>query len=544
MVVSEHEGAWKFKCFGCGKSGDCFDVQAMNENKSVEEIIAGLEPRTNTQKPKKPDVTYPDLEKLDAAVRYIYCSSGGVLEASYQYRHPETKECELVVFRIKYPDRKSFVQASQLNGVYVLRNVLAKNPIYNRTMVSKSDSVVVVEGEKKVHCLRALGIVATCSPGGANAATKADWSWLAGKKVTIWPDNDDAGEKYAEALLAELRILTPRPSVRLVDVEPLNLGPKDDVVDFCERYPMLDQKIEAVMNVLASARSTGAIFELEQEYQDTFDGKRYPVPFEWPTLNDLTCALAPGCVTVLCGSPGGTKSLLVLQQLRFMLANGVKASLYAFEDGVVYQLRRVLAQICRERLLTNDIWCRNNMETVKQHIESARAELAAIEPAIEAPKDRTCLSAKSLAEWVQRKCDNGTRVIIIDPITMMAKGKFGFLDDEEFLYGAKHAIEAAKASLLVVTHPRKAKQGDFEVIMDDLAGGASYSRFSQCIMYLQAHEMRSENVKTSFGVTEASCDRTMIIFKARNAAGHGKKIGFEFDPASLTLSEKGEYSVS
>ena len=46
--------------------------------------------------------------------------------------------------------------------------------------------------------------VATTSPGGSNAADKADWSPLAKRRVIIWPDNDAAGAKYAREVAAIL----------------------------------------------------------------------------------------------------------------------------------------------------------------------------------------------------------------------------------------------------------------------------------------------------------------------------------------------------
>jgi hypothetical protein len=42
--------------------------------------------------------------------------------------------------------------------------------------------------------------VVTTSSGGGQAATKTDWSPLAGRSVLIWPDNDEAGLKYAVAV--------------------------------------------------------------------------------------------------------------------------------------------------------------------------------------------------------------------------------------------------------------------------------------------------------------------------------------------------------
>ena len=52
--------------------------------------------------------------------------------------------------------------------------------------------VLVVEGEKTVDAAaeRFPDYVATTSSGGSNAARKADWTPLAGRHVTIWPDAD------------------------------------------------------------------------------------------------------------------------------------------------------------------------------------------------------------------------------------------------------------------------------------------------------------------------------------------------------------------
>lgn len=59
--------------------------------------------------------------------------------------------------------------------------------------------VIVTEGEKAADAAEKLfpDHVAVTSPGGSNAAEKADWSVLKGRDVIVWPDHDDAGEKYA-----------------------------------------------------------------------------------------------------------------------------------------------------------------------------------------------------------------------------------------------------------------------------------------------------------------------------------------------------------
>ena len=64
-------------------------------------------------------------------------------------------------------------------------------------------SVLIVEGEKTADAARLLftDYVVMTSQGGCNGAYRNDWTILAGRKVTIWPDADQAGEKYAETVI-------------------------------------------------------------------------------------------------------------------------------------------------------------------------------------------------------------------------------------------------------------------------------------------------------------------------------------------------------
>lgn len=80
-------------------------------------------------------------------------------------------------------------------------------PLYNLLeLVSRPNaSVLIVEGEKTVEAAKRLfpDFVVVTSCGGANATKKTDWSTLEGRDIIIAPDNDKAGEDYAQAVIKQ-----------------------------------------------------------------------------------------------------------------------------------------------------------------------------------------------------------------------------------------------------------------------------------------------------------------------------------------------------
>lgn len=88
-------------------------------------------------------------------------------------------------------------------GVFAWRwQALSKpRPLYNlHELELRPDApVILVEGEKAADAASQLlpSYVAVTSPGGSKAAKQANWSVLAGRAVSIWPDADEAGSGYA-----------------------------------------------------------------------------------------------------------------------------------------------------------------------------------------------------------------------------------------------------------------------------------------------------------------------------------------------------------
>lgn len=98
-------------------------------------------------------------------------------------------------------------------------------PLYglDRLAAHPDAPVLLVEGEKAADAGASLfpDYVAVTS-GGSTSATSADWSPLSGRDVTIWPDNDGPGEKYAQAAIEAARDAGARSvrAVKLPDALP------------------------------------------------------------------------------------------------------------------------------------------------------------------------------------------------------------------------------------------------------------------------------------------------------------------------------------
>jgi len=95
-------------------------------------------------------------------------------------------------------------------------------PLYRLDQLAKklTAPVIICEGEKSADAAAQLlpDHICITSPHGSQSASKADWSPLARRAVTIWPDADEPGQKYAETVA---RLLAPiAASVKQLDPPP------------------------------------------------------------------------------------------------------------------------------------------------------------------------------------------------------------------------------------------------------------------------------------------------------------------------------------
>lgn len=531
-VYQRDDGAWAFKCLGCGLNLDVVDVLARLDNKTPADILRDMkETKPPKREPEKP--TYPDIETMEKNLRHR--------TQTYTYTDPDTRRIDLVVFRLEPPTgRKEFLQASPVGGGYSFGKPKGLSPLYNRARVRKASEVLVVEGEKCVHAAHDAGIVATTSPGGAQNAKGADWSPLKGKTVYIWPDNDANGKKYADDV--ESVLLTLGCDIRRINPVELGLNEKEDIADYLEREGGgYDDKNVAVRLVLGEARKVGAASGLHTLLVDTIEGRRRLV--RWPSfriLSDEARSLLPGAMTVLCGGGGSSKSLMISQCLIAWDAEQTPFAVFHLEHDRDYHLRRVLAQAEGNSNLTVEEWIENNGETALAAFTKHERLLHRVGASMwDAPQKEMHLDA--LADWVRDRAKEKRRVLVIDPITAADSGKEPWLADKKFVLNAKTILREHGCSLVVVTHPRTGAARRASTLMDDMAGGAAYARFTDCVLWLDRMEEREEvQVKCDFGgYSTIEVDRKIQIRKARDGGGTGKDIGFIFDPKTLLFAEQG-----
>lgn len=128
------------------------------------------------------------------------------------------------VYRMEHPSRKK----EFLQGTPEHWGIADVTPIpYNWPAVHASDWAVIVEGEKDVETLKAIGIPATTNSGGAKKWRPEFADYLAGKRIIILPDNDEAGREHAELVARDL--YGKATGIRIVQCSKL---PKGDVTDY------------------------------------------------------------------------------------------------------------------------------------------------------------------------------------------------------------------------------------------------------------------------------------------------------------------------
>ena len=277
--------------------------------------------------------------------------------------------------------------------------------------------------------------------------------------------------------------------------------------------------------------------QLQAERLGTRTGVAWPMN---PGLS-VTQALIPATVTVLCGSPGASKSLFIVECLWRWFELGWSVTLLALESGVSLHLRRAMAQMAGRGQFTNLEWV-NTHPTESAEVEALVAERAKAlmaEGVIQSKAGRW--NWAGVLRWIRSEALRGRRVICIDPVTIIAGGARPWDDHADFVAACREIADGNGCNIVCVTHPVKGAPGiKLSPGLENMSGGRAWQQFVDSGLWLEAHSVKETSVAKGMGITGLeSYERTLHVVKARLGAGSGMRLAMTFDTSTLWHREVG-----
>lgn len=183
-------------------------------------------------------------------------------EGVWEYR---TVDNELLGYSVrkKKKNGKSFIPWSFQNNEWIMKWYESEiKPIYNAQLLKKypEKSILIVEGEKTADAATKLlpDFVCITWMGGSSSAGKIDVENLKGRKVCIWPDNDNPGFNAVEKIKKKLKGVASY--VGVVDPKPLGVCKGWDLADFNDEKCEID--LDTILMFIEDAKNQLDDFEV------------------------------------------------------------------------------------------------------------------------------------------------------------------------------------------------------------------------------------------------------------------------------------------
>jgi hypothetical protein len=292
-------------CDPCGVGGGILDLIAKLDGITAGEVMkrTALANEPALEEPRAPSPARQNGAKGGAP---------GKIVKTYSYTDELGKE----LFQVCRMEPKTFRQRHlDAGGEWVWSMDGVRRVLYNLPAVLAASCVWIVEGEKDVDAINALGWVATCNVGGAGKWMESYAEALAGKEILLVPDNDKPGAAHMATVLefAAGKVKSTR-YVKLPD------GVKD-VSDFIATFPDAGAAMEGLMSIADKAAvllrgidlPIRAMIELESEYKE-FQRRAKDQILDlgcWlPTLRRHVRGIVPGEVVTILAATGVGKTMI------------------------------------------------------------------------------------------------------------------------------------------------------------------------------------------------------------------------------------------
>jgi hypothetical protein len=270
-------------------------------------------------------------------------------------------------------------------------------------------------------------------------------------------------------------------------------------------------------------------------------GLRLCAPLPWPIVGKLTKAMLPATIALLVGDPGAGKTFAVLEALNVWTGAGVPASVLMLEKDRAWHLRRCLAMLLKDMRALDD-------EAVRQQpawYASRPGEMGETLDAIgRALWDSThCGSSlDNIAGWIDQQADAGSRVIVVDPISLADTSDKPWVEHDRFLRQVRRSIERTHATLILATHPRGGQKSGPPTI-DDLAGSRVMVQRADSVLWLKAVPPRRAACVHEMGSCAAqqyhTINRVMRVLKCRDGSASGMDFGLQWNVNAGGFTDRG-----
>lgn len=470
-------------------------------------------------------------ESVEAACEHLHPRFGGKL-TRYDYLGGDGTLLGVVV-RFDYTGGREKVvrPLSPGPGGWRIRAMPEPRRLYNlpQLLATPLDTVIyVVEGEKCVEALVALGSVATTSAGGANASRKSDWSVLAGRTVVILPDKDDPGRAYAKSVAQAARA-AGAANVEILELP--NIGEGQDVVDWINHMRVAGYDNADIAERLSIMQGTSMGDEEDSAAGKSPDVRVGPVMYcladiEPQQVQWLWSQWIPlGRFTLLAGNPGCGKSFLTAA----MAARVTRGTQWM--DGSPCPRGDVIL------ISTED----DPGDTIRPRLEALGADLSRTHIVT------TVLRPVGKGEFAERlltlhdidaleKCVEqvkACKLVVIDPIGSHLGDIDSYRDSEVRAVLAPLAMLAQKygVAIVIVAHSRKGLTGSAD---DSVLGSRAFTGMARSVIHVRVCTQDKERRLVLHGKRNLAPNGTGFAFRI---AGSPASIAWEPAPVTLTIEE-------
>ena len=290
---------------------------------------------------------------------------------------------------------------------------------------------------------------------------------------------------------------------------------------------------------------SGNAVKLMETFQREGEGDE-GIKLPFPILNKLIGnGLRKGNSSIIAGPGGNGKSYWVYQVLLSLLGSSTAFKYIPLEYDATEHLRRIMAVRFKTWGMVENskenaearIGVLMNHPEERKYLERIEANICENPCAMEVVDGVPHISDVSYALIIELiiHLAKDNDFIVIDPITAIdhdPRAGNEWNQQKGFVKSVAAIAKHYNTHIMMVSHTgkrQKVKGLEAKLTMDDVAGSAAFSRFTQYMMLMDFHEKRVSTIKKGGGIKkEVEHERTMLIGKATHGPGKGQRLAFDF----------------